>query len=38
MTAKSDYLKLIDVRRAPSTPVPLHPGAAWYYREQELSR
>jgi TRAP transporter TAXI family solute receptor len=33
-----DYLKLIDVRRAPATPIPLHPGAAWYYREQELSR
>jgi hypothetical protein len=33
-----DYLRLIDVRRAPATPIPLHPGAAWYYREQELSR
>jgi len=32
------YLKLMDVRRAPATPIPLHPGAAWYFREQELSR
>jgi TRAP transporter TAXI family solute receptor len=33
-----EFLTLIDVRRAPTTPVPLHPGAAWYYRERELSR
>ena len=32
------YLGLMDIRRAPATPVPLHSGAAWYYREQELSR
>jgi TRAP transporter TAXI family solute receptor len=24
--------------RAPATPVPLHPGAARYYRQQELAR
>ena len=32
------YLKLMDLGRAPATPIPLHPGAAWYYREQELAR
>jgi TRAP-type uncharacterized transport system substrate-binding protein len=24
--------------RAPATPIPLHPGAARYYRQRELSR
>lgn len=38
VSATRDYLGLMDVRRAPATPIPLHPGAAWYYREQELSR
>ena len=38
LTEGRQYLTLIDVRRAPTTPVPLHPGAAWYYRERELSR
>jgi TRAP-type uncharacterized transport system substrate-binding protein len=28
----------LDPNRAPATSVPLHPGAARYYREQELSR
>jgi TRAP transporter TAXI family solute receptor len=28
----------INFRRAPATPLPLHPGAARYYRERELSR
>jgi TRAP transporter TAXI family solute receptor len=32
------YLKHIDLGRAAATPIPLHPGAAWYYREQELAR
>jgi uncharacterized protein len=27
-----------DLERAPATPVPLHPGAARYYRQRELSR
>lgn len=38
LIVSDDYLRLVDVRRAPTTPVPLHPGAAWYYRERELSR
>jgi TRAP-type uncharacterized transport system substrate-binding protein len=31
-----DYLKLMELNRAPATPVPLHAGAAWYYRQEEL--
>ncbi len=31
-------LRSMDVKQAPATPVPLHPGAARYYRERELSR
>jgi TRAP transporter TAXI family solute receptor len=31
-------LRGMDVDQAPATPVPLHPGAARYYRERELSR
>lgn len=27
-----------DLERAPATPLPLHPGAARYYRQRELSR
>jgi TRAP transporter TAXI family solute receptor len=38
LAERSSYLRLMDVRRAPASPIPLHPGAAWYYREQELSR
>ena len=38
LSVSGDFLKLVDVRRAPATPIPLHPGAAWYYRERELSR
>ncbi len=33
-----DALRWIDVARAPATPIPLHPGAARYYRERELIR
>lgn len=33
-----DYLRLMDLRRAPAAPIPLHRGAALYYREQELLR
>ena len=28
----------VDLERAPATPIPLHPGAARYYRQRELSR
>ena len=28
----------IDLERAPATPIPLHPGAARYYRERALAR
>lgn len=31
-------LTLMDVDQAPATPIPLHDGAARYYRERELSR
>ena len=33
-----DVSKLTDTQRAPATVVPLHPGAARYYRERELRR
>ena len=38
LAAKNDFLRLMDIRRAPATPMPLHTGAALYYRERELSR
>jgi len=38
LAASHDFLRMMDARRAPATPIPLHPGAALYYREQELSR
>lgn len=30
--------RLIDREQAPATPIPLHPGAARYYREREITR
>jgi TRAP transporter TAXI family solute receptor len=33
-----EFIRTMDPTRAPATPVPLHPGAALYYRERELSR
>lgn len=30
--------RLVDIDRAATTPIPLHPGAARYYRERELLR
>jgi TRAP transporter TAXI family solute receptor len=36
LAKRFDYLKLMELNRAPATPVPLHPGAAWYYRQEEL--
>jgi len=38
LAASNDFLRLMDARRAPATPIPLHSGAALYYRERELSR
>jgi TRAP transporter TAXI family solute receptor len=38
LSSSHDFLRAMDIRRAPATPIPLHPGAALYYREQELSR
>jgi len=38
LSSTHDFLRAMDVRRAPATPIPLHAGAALYYREQELSR
>ena len=32
------FVKGMEPERAPATPVPLHPGAALYYRERELTR
>jgi TRAP transporter TAXI family solute receptor len=32
------FLKGMEPERAPATPVPLHPGAALYFRERELRR
>lgn len=31
-------LRFLNLDEAPATPIPLHPGAARYYRERELSR
>ena len=31
-------LRTMDIERAPATPIPLHQGAARYYRERELTR
>ena len=33
-----EFIRSMDPTRAPATPVPLHPGAALFYRERELSR
>lgn len=38
LTRSDRAARLIDVGRAPTTPVPLHPGAARYYRERDLFR
>lgn len=35
-TARLDQLRSVEFDRAPATLVPLHPGAARYYREREL--
>jgi len=38
LSAELPFLKGMAPERAPATPVPLHPGAALYYRERELTR
>ena len=38
VAAQLESIRTMDPNRAPATPVPLHPGAALYYREHELSR
>jgi TRAP transporter TAXI family solute receptor len=38
LSAELTFLKGMVPERAPATPVPLHPGAALYYRERELRR
>jgi uncharacterized protein len=38
LTASQQSLRLMDLERAPATPIPLHDGAARYYRERELSK
>jgi len=38
LAAELPFLNGMDPERAPATPVPLHPGAALYYRERELRR
>jgi TRAP transporter TAXI family solute receptor len=38
LNAELPFLKAMVPERAPATPVPLHPGAALYYRELELRR
>lgn len=38
LSAELPFLKSMVPERAPATPVPLHPGAALYYRERELRR
>jgi TRAP transporter TAXI family solute receptor len=36
LTARHAAASLIDPAQGPATPIPLHPGAARYYREREL--
>jgi uncharacterized protein len=38
LAAEFDALQTVDLDRAPAAPVPLHPGAALFYRESELAR
>lgn len=38
LAAEFDALQSVDLDRAPAAPVPLHPGAALFYRESELAR
>jgi TRAP-type uncharacterized transport system substrate-binding protein len=38
LAVRLDALRRMDLARAPATPIPLHDGAARYYRERELFR
>jgi uncharacterized protein len=38
LSQKQNAARLINASNAPATPVPLHPGAARYYRERDLFR
>lgn len=38
LSSSQDALRFMDLEQAPATPIPLHEGAARYYRERELLR
>jgi len=38
LSSSQNALRLMDLDQAPATPIPLHDGAARYYRERELLR
>jgi TRAP transporter TAXI family solute receptor len=38
LSAERGALRIMDIEQAPATPIPLHEGAARYYREMELAR
>lgn len=38
LSSEVESLRLMNISRASATPIPLHPGAARYYRERELMR
>jgi TRAP transporter TAXI family solute receptor len=38
LSSSFDALRLMDLHRSPATPIPLHDGAAQFYRERELGR
>jgi hypothetical protein len=38
LAGRFPYLASMNMQRAPAAPIPLHPGAALFYRERELTR
>jgi uncharacterized protein len=38
LASSVDALRFMDLEQSPATPIPLHPGAARFYRERELQR
>ncbi len=38
LSSSVDALRFMDLEQSPATPIPLHPGAARFYRERELLR